>query len=39
MSAQTGIPKEKLLEALHKNEAKKTAERQMDEAMKYLKQD
>ena len=29
MSAQTGIPKEKLLDALHKNEARKQAEREM----------
>ena len=39
MSAQTGIPKEKLLDALHKNEARKQAERDLDEAMKYLKKD
>ena len=39
MSAQTGIPKEKLLDALHKNEARKEAQREMEEAMKYLKKD
>jgi hypothetical protein len=31
-----GIPKEKLLKALHKSEAHKQAERDIDDAMKYL---
>ena len=36
MSHQMGIPVEKLLDALHKNEAKKAAQREIDDAMKYL---
>lgn len=36
MSHKMGIPKEKLLKALHKNEAHKQAERDVEDAMKYL---
>lgn len=36
MSHTMGIPKEKLLKALHKSEAHKQAERDIDDAMKYL---
>jgi len=31
-----GIPKEKFLKAMHKNEAHKQAEREIEDAMKYL---
>ena len=36
MSHTMGIPKEKLLKALHKSEAHKQAERDIEDAMKYL---
>ena len=37
MSHKMGIPQEKLLKAMHKNEAHKQAEKDIEEAMKYLK--